>query len=166
MLSLAFVRRYKQSLLCVINNFCDTFLHFFLLRFSFWIQQICQYCLNEVLLSLFSFLIPPSARWAAVWAESPGRWTVPTTTCPSTRPSATRTRSHPSSRSVTPAPVPPPSITTSTTSPMDTRRTQAATPAIAGGTYRQLTTSGGRDPGEQYVDHIIFVSCCLPFFVL
>lgn len=53
-------------------------------------------------------------------------------------------------------PAPPLSITTSTTNLMDTRRTQDATQATAGGMYHQLTTSGGRDLGERYVEHILF----------
>lgn len=100
---------------------------------------------------------PPSVQWLVPWEESPGRWTVLTTTSQWTSLSVIRTRSLQQSRSV----LPPPallstSVSASMTSPMVIRKTQDAILATAAGMCRQQTTSGGLDPGAQYVQYVIF----------
>lgn len=98
-----------------------------------------------------------SAQLRVVWVEPPGRWCAVITTSQWTSLSVIQTRGPPQSRSVPPCPVPPSTTASgSTTSPTDTLRTQASTPATAAGTCPQQTTSGGQDPGAQYVQNITF----------
>lgn len=101
---------------------------------------------------------PPSVRWLVAWEEPPGTYTALTTTSRWTRPSVTQMRSLGPSRSVLPSPVPlSTTASASMTSRMDIHRTPDAILATAAGTCPQQTTSGGLDPGAQYVQHVNFL---------
>lgn len=81
--------------------------------------------------------------------------TVPITTNRWTNPSATPTRSPRWSRSASPPPAPPSTADNASTSNLTaTRKTRDAIRATAAGTCPRQTTSGGRDPGAQYVQQI------------
>ena len=90
-----------------------------------------------------------------MWGKSAAMSIVPITTNRWTNPFATPTRSPRWSRSVSPPPAPPSTAdNASTTNLTATRTTRDAIRATAAGTCPRQTTSGGRDPGAQYVQHI------------
>lgn len=101
-----------------------------------------------------------------MWEELPGMLTALTTTNQWTKLSVTQMRSLQRSRSALPPPVPlSTTVSASMTNPMDIHRTQDTTLATAAGTCPQLTTSGGLDPGAQYVHHVIFKLNCAVFIL-
>lgn len=105
----------------------------------------------------------PSVQWLVAWDDSLDRWSAPTTTSRWESLSVTQTRSLQQNRSVTLHPAPT-IASASTTSLTDILRIQDAIPATAAGMCPQQTTSGGPDPGEQYVQTVIL--CRDVFFLV
>lgn len=105
-------------------------------------------------LTPWSLPCPPSVQWLVAWEDWPDRWSAPTTTSRWGSLSATQTRSLQQNRSVTLHPAPT-TASASTTSLTDILRIQDAIPATAAGMCPQQTTSGGPDPGEQYVQTVL-----------